>query len=149
MLRRRERDQIRQIKEPVRTHIPEIRRWFLSQPSGLKGATPSWRIWAARSPNDFFNGLLGLFRALRTALRAVTRSIALGGLSKRPLRPEATRPPRRPLGRTLAMVAIPLALRTALPADTRAGTRRRIHPPPLIGCPAGLSELLHLEGTCS
>ncbi len=30
----------------------------LSQPSGLKGATPSWRIWAARSPNDFFNGLL-------------------------------------------------------------------------------------------
>jgi len=43
------RDQIRQIKEPVRTHIPEIRQWFLSQPSGLKGATPSWRIWAVKA----------------------------------------------------------------------------------------------------
>ena len=25
-------------KEPVRTHVAEILRWFLSQPSGLKGA---------------------------------------------------------------------------------------------------------------
>ncbi len=41
-------DQICQIKEPDRRHIPEIRR---------DSATPSWRIWAARSPNDF-GGLL-------------------------------------------------------------------------------------------
>ena len=52
MLRWRERDQIRQIKEPDRRHIPEIRR---------DSATPSWRIRAARSPNDFFNGLLDAF----------------------------------------------------------------------------------------
>jgi len=24
-----------------------------------ESATPSWRIWAGRSPNDFFNGQLG------------------------------------------------------------------------------------------
>ncbi len=53
---------------------PEDTSRSLSQPSGLKGATPSWRIWAARSPNDFFNGLLELFRALRSGLRPHTRS---------------------------------------------------------------------------
>ena len=51
LLRRRERGKIRQLKEPNRGHILQIRRDL---------ATQSWRILTARSQNEFLGGLLGL-----------------------------------------------------------------------------------------
>ncbi len=71
VLRWRERDQIRQIKEPDRRHIPEIRR---------DSAMPSWRIWAARSPNDFFNRLLGFEVLNEPVARRVRHGFQCAGL---------------------------------------------------------------------
>ncbi len=53
-------------------HIPEIRR---------DSATPSWRIWAARSPNDF-NGRLE-HAQFRCSVLSAAKQAWRGGRSRR------------------------------------------------------------------